>query len=231
MRPATSRAARVARARCSALLTEATLVSSSSATSAGLPAEHFAQDQHRPLPGGQVLQGGDERQPDGVPLRRELGRITVAGQHPGVGDGLHPRVLGQHRADRRLRGRARPQVHRPGPALAAAQHVQADVGGDAVEPRARGRPSLEVVEAPPGPQHRLLHGVIGVEDGAEHPVAVAGQLPAVLLQLFRPDLAAGRFGADRHGHRSYVTALTAGLDVISATSTSRPQPRNHGSQR
>ena len=29
-----------------------------------LPAQHLAQDEHRPLPGRQVLEGGDEGQPD-----------------------------------------------------------------------------------------------------------------------------------------------------------------------
>ncbi len=51
-------------ARCSALFTDATVVSSSSATSVGLPAQHLAQDQHGALPRRQVLEGGDERQPD-----------------------------------------------------------------------------------------------------------------------------------------------------------------------
>jgi hypothetical protein len=36
--------------------------------------------------------------------------------------------------------------------------------------------------APPGAEHRLLHGVLGLEGRGEHPVAVAGQLPAVLLE-------------------------------------------------
>jgi hypothetical protein len=70
-----------------------------------------------------------------------------------------------------------------------------------VEVRAR----LEAVVAAPGPQHRLLHRVLGLEGRAEHPVAVAGQLPAVLLEslleLTRPPLrdARGHPGTARDG--------------------------------
>src|SRR5262249_1739894 len=39
------------------------------------------------------------------------------------------------------------------------------------------------VEPAPRAHHRLLHGVLGVEGRAEHPVAVARQLPAVALEL------------------------------------------------
>ena len=63
---AASTAASAARARRSALLTASALVSSSTATSVGTPAQHVAQDQHRPLAGREVLQGGDEREPHGL---------------------------------------------------------------------------------------------------------------------------------------------------------------------
>ena len=42
--------------------------------------------------------------------------------------------------------------------------------------------ALEAVEAAPRPHHRLLHGVLGLERRAEHPVAVAGQLDPVPFQ-------------------------------------------------
>ena len=47
--------------------------------------------------------------------------------------------------------------------------------------RREDRPSNEVV-GPPGPDHGLLDRVLGFEAGAQHPVAVAGELPAVALQ-------------------------------------------------
>ena len=89
------------------------------------------------------------------------------------------------------------QVHRQRAALPAGQLVEADVGGDPVQPRPQRRPALEVRQPAPGAHHRLLHRVLGVEGRAEHPVAVAGQLAAVLEQP-RVELV-GR--ADRHaGH-------------------------------
>ena len=58
-RPAGSRARSVERARWRALLTDGTVVSSSVGRFPGRPPEGVAQDQHRPLPGRQVL---DRRQ-------------------------------------------------------------------------------------------------------------------------------------------------------------------------
>ena len=94
-------------------------------------------------------------------------------------------MLGEHVRERlldRLDGRA--EVHRRGAPLAAPQHVEAHVGGDAVEPRPQGGPALEATGTPPGPDHRVLHGVFGLEEGTEHPVAVTGKFHAVLLQVF-----------------------------------------------
>src|SRR5439155_13031395 len=54
---------------------------------------------------------------------------------------------------------------------------------DAVEPGAQCRAALEAVEVPPRAQERVLDGVLRVERRAEHPVAVRGQLAAMLLQL------------------------------------------------
>ena len=68
-----------------------------------LPAQHLAQDQHGPLAGGQVLEGGDEGEADGLPRRRHLGRIVgVVEQDLAVGDGLDPRVLGAGHAEEGL---------------------------------------------------------------------------------------------------------------------------------
>ena len=49
-----------------------------------------------------------------------------------------------------------------------------------VQPRAERR-ALEARLAPPGAQHRLLHGVLGLERRG-HSVAIAGQLAAMLLE-------------------------------------------------
>ena len=45
-----------------------------------------------------------------------------------------------------------------------------------VQPRTHRAAPLEPVDAPPGPQQRVLHGVLGVVERAEHPVAVRLQL-------------------------------------------------------
>src|SRR5216683_2067077 len=53
-----------------------------------------------------------------------------------------------------------------------ATRVEAPVGGDPVEPGAERGASLESRETLPGGQHGVLKGVLGVLEGAEHPVAV-----------------------------------------------------------
>ena len=86
--------ASVARARCSALLTEATVVSSSSATSAACQRSTSHRISTERWRAGQVLEGGDEGQADRLPSGGHVGRVAVGGDDPLVGDGLHPRVLG-----------------------------------------------------------------------------------------------------------------------------------------
>ena len=91
-----------------------------------------------------------------------------------------------------------PEVHGQGAALPASEHVEAHVRGDAVQPRPHRRPTLEAVDAPPRADHRLLHGVVGLEHRAEHPVAVAGELPAMDLEGLRFEIGGGRgFGMGR----------------------------------
>ena len=65
----------VARARCSALLTDATVDSRSSATSGRGPAEHVAEDQDRALATGQLLDRAQQRQLH--PLAHRVARRRV----------------------------------------------------------------------------------------------------------------------------------------------------------
>ena len=51
----------------------------------GRPAQDVAQDEHRALAGGQVLEGGDEREPD---------RVALGDDDGGVGHRLEPGHLG-----------------------------------------------------------------------------------------------------------------------------------------
>ena len=158
---------------------------------AGLPAQHIPQDQDRALARRQVLEGNDKGETDRFTVGRQLGRVAPGGTDPGVGNGQHPGGLRQGVRDHRGRRGRRTQVHRHGPALRALEHVDAHVGGDAVQPGPQGGPALEAVDAAPGPHHRLLHRIVGLEARAEHAVAVTGQLPPVRLKLLLVRLGAG----------------------------------------
>ena len=72
---------------------------------------------------------------------------------------------------------------RSGTTLLPVEHVEADVGRDAVEPGAQGRAALEAIEAAPRPHECLLDGVLRLERRSEHAVAEPGQLAPVRLQL------------------------------------------------
>ncbi len=67
------------------------------------------------------------------------------------------------------------------PRLAALDRVQAGVRRDRVEPGAERAATFEAADPAPGAKHRLLKGVLGIVEGAEHPVAVSDQLAAVAL--------------------------------------------------
>ena len=149
---------------------------------AGVVPEHVAQDQHGELARGQDLQRGDEGQRDGFGLfvaglgaERHVDRAL----EEGVGKRLEPHDLAEPGRLGRLDPGDVPLLGRA-PA-GRAQRVEAPVGGDPVEPGADRGASLEPAEALPGGQQRVLQGVLGVLEGAEHPVAVHLQLPAVRL--------------------------------------------------
>ena len=138
----------------------------------GRPAENVAQHERGALAGRQQLKGGDECQFDGLAFDHDGLRAdfwVVAGddlvQQP-VGVGLQPWDLGE-----------RVQLgHLP---RTAPDRVQADVGGDAVEPGPDERLALEALAAAPRPQVGLLHGVCGLVEGRQHAVAVDVQLAPV----------------------------------------------------
>jgi hypothetical protein len=121
-------------------------------------AEHVAQQQHGALACGQALQRHDEGEFDALPGHRVCLR-----SEPVVGVRLQPGRVG---AGRQLA--ARP----------AGEHGQAAVRRDPEQPRPQSGPVVEPVERPPGPDEGLLQRVVGVMDGAEHPVAVRVDLGA-----------------------------------------------------
>ena len=129
-----------------------------------------------------MLERRDEGETDRLTCDRHCGGIGVT-EHERVGHRLDPCDL-RKRIQVVCNGLTRrPEVHRTSAALPSAQHVEADVRGDAVEPGAEGRAAFETVDSAPGADERLLHGVLGLERGAEHPIGVGGQLDPVLLEL------------------------------------------------
>src|SRR6266545_4110547 len=174
-----------------------------------LPAQDFGQDQHCALARRKLLQSRHEREPDRLArdgdVRRIIGHDVVSG------DRLDPRLFGTHVQIRRVGTLCRPEIHRTNAALAPLEHVEADVRRDAVEPRPERRAALETLDATKGAQERLLHGILGLERRAEHPIAVGGQHPAVLVELWselRTAERERRFGHEFHGRSIRSIPLT-----------------------
>ncbi len=175
-------ASSVARARWSALFTDATLVSSSSATSAAFHRSTSHRISTARWRGGRCWSAAtkasrivsrDSATSAGSPSGA-MARLGIGSIHVTSGSVFRFEILGSTRGA---------EVHRPGATLAAVQHVEADVRRDPVEPRAQRGAALEPVDAAPGPDQRVLNGVLGLERRAEHAVAVGGQLAPVLLEL------------------------------------------------
>ena len=97
--------------------------------------------------------------------------------------------------------------------------VQAQVGDDLRQPRFRHLDPLPVGGLPA--QERVLHGVLGVGGGAEHPVAVRPQLGQVRVEvaLERP-AGAGR-DVDPEVHAPYDSPGPRSSSVAAAIATSR----------
>jgi hypothetical protein len=155
------------------------------------PLQDVPQDQDGALPGRQVLQGGDQRQPDALPPGDDRGGIGPLGADQGVGDGLQPRhflALDQRllrvRAGAAEPGRQRP----PAPAL---QGRQAGAGRDPVQPGPQRRAPLEPVVGAPRAQVRFLDEVLGVVHRPEHAVAMRQQLAAERVGLLQEVLVDG----------------------------------------
>ena len=150
----------------------------------GRPAERVAKEQDGALPGRQVLDGGEVG---------DLHRLPAHGYGVGllpcgcrrleqvIGIRLQPRDLfGRVHRDRKI-GARRHDIRGQNTPTAAFQRVEAHVRGDPVQPRADRGPALERRPGLPCAQERLLEGVVGVINGAEHPVAVDVEPPPVLV--------------------------------------------------
>jgi hypothetical protein len=98
--------------------------------------EYLAQDQHRPLVGGQMLQRRHVREFDALLAAVHHRRVEISGGDV-VRPGLEPDGLGDRSAEvvaRRARGPVVPRQHPPRP---LAGQAEAAVGSDAVEPGAQ----------------------------------------------------------------------------------------------
>ena len=189
-----------ARARRSRLLTDASLVSSISATSAGAVAQHVAQHEHRALLRREMLKADDERQRDRLlrlVARLRSGSLVRHALEQDVGVGLEPDRLAPAG---RLGHLGHPLVFRAAPARP--QGVQRAVGGDPVQPGPDRRALLELLEAAPRGEQRLLEQVLGVLRRADDPVDVQLELaPVGVGQLAERVLVAGaRTGEGLLGH-------------------------------
>src|SRR5215213_9806402 len=192
----TSLVSSVARARCSALLTDATLVSSSSATSDAFQRRTSQRIRTARCRGGRCWSAATN-------ARRIVSRATAtsAGSPSGT---TRPSGIGSIHVTSGSVFRFSTTGSRA--ALAAAHHVEADVRRDAVEPRSERGAPLEAVVAAPRADQRLLHRVLGLERRAEHAVAVADELAPVPVEAALEVVGAGPDGERRvlHDPASYA---------------------------
>ena len=173
-------AASVVRARCSALVTDATLVSRSSATSDALQRSTSQRIKTARCLGRRCRRAA-------MTASRTVSRVSATGGRiclwsDAIVGWLRPESPREraHVVGSRLAGRT--EIDRKCPALPSLEHVQADVPGDAVQPGPQRPPPLELVEAPQRTDERFLNRVFGI-GRAKHPVAEARELHAVLLEL------------------------------------------------
>src|SRR5258705_3036838 len=181
------------RARCSALLTAAVDVSSCSATSAAEKPSTSRRISAARWVARQVLQRRDVREFDGL-----AGKVVRLGRD--VGAGLEPADFGRRGASRDADGQLTPAALLDG--------GEAPVSRDLVEPCADETALVEAADAAPRARERVLHRILGVVQGAEHPVAVGLQLAAVRrYQLLEGAGVAGARGIDQRGGARSLAAI------------------------
>jgi hypothetical protein len=148
---------------------------------AGRAVQDVAQDEHGARQRREVLDRGEERQLDRLPGDDGVLGAVLAGRQLGeqrVGIGLQPQDLAV--------GGRHPR--------ALVERVEAGVRRDLVEPGTQRRAALELLAPAPGAQERLLHEVLGLLQGARHPVAVDVQLAGVAAHLRLEGVAVGGGG-------------------------------------
>ena len=118
----------------------------------GGPAEDVARDERRALPGWQQLHRRKERQLDRLALDGDRVRLLIARR------GLVEQSIRVRLQPRHLRERA----HFRQPARVAAQHVEAHVRRDPIQPGTEQQAAIEALARTPRVQQRLLHGILGL---------------------------------------------------------------------
>ena len=68
------------------------------------------------------------------------------------------------------------------PQVTPCRGIEADIGRDPEEPRLERCTALESISTSPGAEQCLLNQVLGVLEGADHPIAMQVELPAIPLR-------------------------------------------------
>ena len=165
-------------------------------------ADDVAQEEHRALRGREHLEGGDERERHAL-LERVCARRIVSFE-PRRRARLDPLVLRRRGGGRQVRIARRSELGASHAPRARLRLVEAHVRRDAVEPGAHERVVRERVPRPERARERLLHHVVDVARGSEHPVAAQADLRAMGLD----DLFEGPLHAASRAARSVRCMLS-----------------------
>jgi hypothetical protein len=94
----------------------------------------------------------------------------------GVVARFRSRFRGGHTQQQMVRTRANDMLRLGTVALTDLDRIQADVGGDAIEPGSKRNRAPEGMPPLPRASQGVLHGVLSLVDRAQHPVAVDEEL-------------------------------------------------------
>ena len=174
------------RARRSVLFTASALVSRSDATSA---ARHRSTSRRMSTARcrGARCCNGDEGEPHRLACHRTLRWIIARRQDQAVRGGLHPRRLRSGITTTEFTCRDGRNLHWQGACAIGPSTDRGKRWSRSGTAMVAIRSDPRTSPAPARREHRVLDGVLGLVDRSKHPVAVAGQLPAVLLQRIGRD--------------------------------------------
>ncbi|MNN12967.1 hypothetical protein D3C81_1259810 [compost metagenome] len=135
----------------------------------GGPFKYILQNEYRALPRRQALQESYEAQLKGISADEPILRITSkVGRRPDPGR-VRQSVARRSDGDGRVE-----QVNGKRAAFGLSQLVQAQVGGNPIDPSFEGRILSERAPTLPYPNTRLLNGIVRIVHGAQHSVTERG---------------------------------------------------------